>query len=373
MKRIIYIIFCLHFLLLTSCQLKHDNNYFNGSIETVEFTKEQDLKGIPIELNDAYRGAMLVYDSLAIIESGENDYMFAIFNVNSGNKIGKICPIGQGPDDFLRASVSSQQFQKLEDDLCLWVADNMDKYVLINLNSSIRDSSTVISRKITNMAWAKKWANTFGISFILDHDYILARSQTEQLYKKIEDGYLPVTYHLYKGNIDTCEKDFVIYKKALIPQEVNDYYWIATCLGSYDAIRPDHNKVAMGMNYVGQLNILDVESGTLKGYRLKDANDFKFLTTHPQASCTIYYPNISADEKFIYAHYNGRKIQELIDTKDTDESAIIHVYDWEGNPIVCLHTDKRFANMSFEPTQKYLYVKDSNQDIYRYDMNFLYK
>ncbi|WP_455671712.1 BF3164 family lipoprotein [Phocaeicola sp.] len=374
MKKRINIITLLCFFLLNACQHNDkDDDFFNGSIKTVEFTKEVELKGTPIELNDAYRGTILAYDSLIVTGSGEHGHIFNIFSLNSGDKIGKICPTGQGPDDFLHGRVSGQQFQKQGDDLCLWIGDDVDKFALVNLNASIRDLSTVISKKITNMAWAKKWSNPLGISLILDNDYILARSQTEQLYRKIEDGYLPIAYHLYKGNIEVCEKDYVIYKKALIPQGAHDYYWVTTCLGSYDAIHPDHKKIAMGMTYVGQLNILDVETGDLKGYRLKESSDFKYLTNHPQESCTVYYPRISVDEKYIYALYNGRKIQELIDTGHQDESAIIHVYDWEGNPVVCLHTDKRFANMSLDPVQKYLYAIDPNQDITRYDMSFLYK
>lgn len=357
-----------------SCQhRKVEDTYFNGEIKTVEFTNRQDIKGTLIELNDAYKGDIMAYDTILIVGSGESGYAFNIFSIRSGDKIGKICQIGQGPDDFVQVSISNRQLFKRGNNLYLWVGNYTNGYNLVNITASLKDSSTVIDQKITQMMWAKKWSAPFGYSFILDNNYILARTQAEEKYIKIEEGYDPIAYHLYKGDIEKCERNYVIYKKALIPKTTDDYMWVKNSLLSYDGLHPNHQKIAMGMNCVGQLNIFNIASGKVKGYRLKDAKGFDFLTKNPEESCTIYYNGVYTDEKYIYASYCGETVHEIIDKWDGLEYPnIIHVYDWEGKAVIALYTDKRFSTTSFDPVHKKLYTQDRDNNIYCYDMNFLY-
>ncbi|MDR2287277.1 MAG: hypothetical protein LBE04_07370 [Prevotellaceae bacterium] len=46
------------------------------------------------------------------------------------------------------------------------------------------------------------------------------------------------------------------------------------CLYSMDKMKPDKTKIAMGLRYLRQINIMDIETGKVTGYRVKDTPDF---------------------------------------------------------------------------------------------------
>jgi hypothetical protein len=56
-----------------------------------------------------------------------------------------------------------------------------------------------------------------------------------------------------------------IYNKRLMPP---------MCLYSMDKMKPDKTKIAMGLRYLRQINIMDIETGKVTGYRVKDTPDF---------------------------------------------------------------------------------------------------
>jgi hypothetical protein len=140
------------------------------------------------------------------------------------------------------------------------------------------------------------------------------------------------------------------------------------CLYSHDRIKPDKTKLAMGMRYLRQINIMDVGTGEVTGYRVKGAPDFNILTERYRKFVS-YYLWICVDDDFIYGALNS---------KDKHNTAV-DVFDWNGNFRTKLILDKKMANINsiaLDPVNKYLYVlttgKDTMEKVFRYDVNYLY-
>jgi hypothetical protein len=136
-----------------------------------------------------------------------------------------------------------------------------------------------------------------------------------------------------------------------------------------DRIKPDdQSKLAMGMKSMDQINIMDIATGEIKGYRNKNSPDFNYLRDDID-NVEIYYIDLSVDNKYIYALYNGEEFY----TGNT-----LNVFDWNGNFIRKIVLDKTVlsTSMGLDPVNKYLYIdtlSEDDEEIYRYDVSYLYK
>jgi hypothetical protein len=121
------------------------------------------------------------------------------------------------------------------------------------------------------------------------------------------------------------------------------------------------NKIAVCTNYAGMIQIYDCKTGKvqlIKEHNLFSADykevDGNFAVT-PQTRWG--YLSIDSNEKFIYALYSGRNQMENPDGSFS-VSGIIHVYDWEGNPVCRLLSDRKLQTIC---------VDDEN-NLYGYDV-----
>jgi hypothetical protein len=140
---------------------------------------------------------------------------------------------------------------------------------------------------------------------------------------------------------------------------------------SMDRIKPDDNtKLVMAMFSMDQINIMDVTTGEIKGYRNKNSPDFNYLKDIDNIK--NYYLDVCVDDKYIYGLYlNGKN--GLGSTAN-----ILHVFDWDGNFIRKIVLDKTvlYLSMGFDPVKKYLYIDtlgEDDEEIYRYDLSYLYR
>ena len=50
----------------------------------------------------------------------------------------------------------------------------------------------------------------------------------------------------------------------------------------------------------------------------------------------------------------------------------IHVFDWEGRPVKRIILEKEFDTMALDQVNRKLYVKNGDEEIYCYDVSYLY-
>jgi len=135
---------------------------------------------------------------------------------------------------------------------------------------------------------------------------------------------------------------------------------------SYDRISIQNHKIVCGMMFFSQINILDIRTGELKGYRLKNTPGFDDMPEGPLVS----YNHICADDKMIIGLYINQDFD--IQLEHGNISDIIHIYDWDGNFLHIVKLDNKVIQVAFDPVGKCLYGYTPDEKIFRYDFKMFY-
>jgi DNA-binding beta-propeller fold protein YncE len=137
---------------------------------------------------------------------------------------------------------------------------------------------------------------------------------------------------------------------------------------AFKCIKPDGSKLVQSMLYIGQINIIDVASGQVTGYRIKNTPDFSYI--FKSKYLRPYYVGLQADDNYIYALYSGEEINNSSNTQRFWH--IIHIFDWNGNLIKKLDTDQHAGEIAIDIHNNLLYTLDTLEDrFFVYDLNQL--
>jgi hypothetical protein len=192
--------------------------------------------------------------------------------------------------------------------------------------------------------------------FNLNDSLLLIYNQGEKAFD-LENKLLPPSYYLYNVNTNKSIATYEFYNSF----EYNTEIPPQSCLYSDDKIKPDRTKLAMGMMYFRQINILDIKSGKTTGYRLKNSPDLDIVQERGTSDLQNMYSSLRVDDEFIYA--------KLFD-------GTIDVFTWDGSLKRKIKFDKNPYDVALDEVNKYLYtivVEEDGEKIYRYDVNYLYK
>lgn len=350
--------------LVTSCS---NEPYFNGEIQIIEnFENEIEMSSQSILWEDIYDDYMLVCDTLALFTSAKYpDNWIYVFNTKTGKHIGSLCPKGVGPNDF-QYCITFGQFLKKDGGVKLWVNDYISKSCLVNITQSIKENRTICDSVIV-MPWIKSFQFPTTAMFFLEDGRILAKNQCEKLFLKSNE-YEPRSYKMYLNDLNTVEAEYNHYNKPIVGDYTTLTY--ATHYSSCDRIKPDQSKIAMAMNRVGQLNIWDLKTGEILGYRIKDSHDFSDLKSSPSL-LRFYYLNMCVNEDYIFAPYIDKL--SVDNGLDAYQSSCIHVYDWEGRALYKLNLREKVYCISLDDENDILYAKDMDNNLYSYNISFLKK
>ncbi len=339
-------------LLLAACN-NNPEKIFKGELIIVNNPSTDKLTGKKINLDGLYAGALSVRDSIiSFAYHNYGNYHVANFNVNTGRHIGNFFKKGQGPGEFI-------DFYRLHPgaNYDFWIDEfNKRHYVLV-------DMSTGEEKKRINLStFKKKGFSPFIQAFILDDSLLIAVNQPEIKnldYDMMVPKYSIINY-LSKEEIAGYELyDENLYNKLRAPGMENEH------LIGTSHIKPDKSKVAGVMNYLYQLNILDLKTGELKGYRLAGTPGFEFVSTLLSPETVYSYGWANEDEKFIYIM--------LSNTHSPEVKPVFHVFDWDGNFVRILEPDQKGTDFALDNVQKKLYTKDDEENVWVYDVSYLYK
>lgn len=355
------ILYALMFLvLLISCTDRHmDKELFNGEIRVLNdkdvICKEMNVK--PVALDGVYSGMIAVYDSILICRDDKYpDFLYYLFNIDSGKEIGAFCRKGNGPDEFSFGS-PVHQFHRKDGDLMTILQVNQQRLAYWNLTKSLTKGEAVYDTIVPCM---------LGLFFFQMPDSSIFNVESAQ-YMNMQEAFPPYCELIrLSGNRDN--QKIPVYKTDLVRGE-NENYPAGTLLSFWSAIKPDGSKLVQVMNYLPQLNIIDTHSGEVVAYRKKGGPGYSILQSEKKM-VDRYYLCVQADDKYIYAPYWGK--EQWDGHGSLPEFNEIHVFDWDGNLCYKLTTDRSFFNVSLDPVRNRLYTRDWNaDDIYYLDLNEL--
>jgi hypothetical protein len=123
------------------------------------------------------------------------------------------------------------------------------------------------------------------------------------------------------------------------------------------------NKVAICTNYAGMMQLYDCRTSEVRlikehllflaDYTERDGN------FAPTAQTRWGYLSIDSNDKYIFALYSGLNQTENPET--FYKGSLIHVYDWDGNPVCLLQSDRQLSMICVD-NEFNLYGYDSAQE-----------
>lgn len=344
-----------------------ESGYFRGKTVIVDNIPDiESIQGEELQIEDPFMGMISVYDSLMFFYHPRfNDFQYYCINLNSGKLHSKYFGKGKGPNEFLNVTPIFQYITSENGDIVSpFVAVNENQYGLFNLSKSVPTKTTVVDTTY-NMKWREDFVNPFIFVFAIDNEMVAAKEQPN---KKVleEERYTPPRFYTFNLTKREPIKEFELfdefYNKNL--DILNE-----TVLLSYDKIDPSRRKIAMAMLHLAQLNILDIETGELKGIRIPNTLNFSDLeSAKGVGDLSVYYKSLDVDNEYIYALYVDKKYNEGIDF-EYNKADVVHIYDWEGNFVKRLKLDKSVEHIAIDPSNGYLYGAD-NEDakVYRFNL-----
>jgi hypothetical protein len=100
-------------------------------------------------------------------------------------------------------------------------------------------------------------------------------------------------------------------------------------------------------------------------------------STRRTSGTHIFSWEATSTDRFIYAKIFANEYDKISDGRDLIRSVIheIHVFDWDGNPIIKLKPDRFYSTFAVAPDDKYLYTihPDSSNTIVRYKLDFYHE
>lgn len=350
-----------------SCQKDTDEKYFKGDVFYCDLPNRIDsLKGDSIILNDIYSGEMIIYDTLAFFTSPKYpDYVLSIFNLKNKQHIGNFIQKGRGPNDFLGVNMMNLLIEEKKRAKIWMYAYNEQKIIsfdienAVSLNTSPIDSTFEFLRSNTHMA-------PFNYIYRLDDNQALVKTQLESMFDNMAHPILP-KYQILDLKSYQLKREFELYNKPIVNTNNKIFppsiYYLST-----DQIKPDLKKVVISMGLLSQINILDLESGELKGIRLKGTPSFLYLTKNIN-DYMLYYKSTTVNNHYIYGLYVNKPFNPT-DKDQITSTNEIHVFDWSGNFIKRIILDHKVDNIKLDLKNNILYGKDNTtEDFYRYCLN----
>ena len=375
-KRIIVIILLCFYIV--SCGEKE--KIFKEETIIVEKPLQADtITGNLLNIDGVYTGGVGAYDSLIFFYSSQYpDYVIYVFSAKTGKQISSIMKVGEGPNEYIARMIGCMEQVQVDNNVCMWFVDiKKNKCVLIDwINGAVRKEIYVSGLR---SGFEYPWSAPLSKHIILNDSLLMAHNQGEEIYKdnagNTEDFFSTPTYHIFNYRTKQKIKSYEPYNKFKynenIPPQISLYSW--------DRIKPDRTKLAMGMLFLGQINIMDIETGKITGYYIKDTPNFDVLRKHSDFNRRYFYSLIFVDNDFIYGTLNEseyRLINEEYRLINENGKTTLYVFDWNGNFKKVLILDKAMESIALDPVNKQIYVLTNgaeDEEVYRYDVGYLYE
>jgi hypothetical protein len=138
---------------------------------------------------------------------------------------------------------------------------------------------------------------------------------------------------------------------------------------TFDAMSPDRKKIVQAMSYLYQINIIDLETGEIKGFRANNTPGFELFKTTMDPYVEHYYA-CQTDDKYIYCLFNGSKFDSN-DRGDKYMPRTIHVFNWDGKLVSKIDLGRDAWEFQLDRVNNRIYTINRLEEIYCYDLSKL--
>jgi hypothetical protein len=335
---------------------------------TDDAVKQEKVIPEEIKLDGPFWGVPTVCDSFIIFWNTKlTKSYFQIFNLYTGSYIGDFVNRGGGPTEVYTLPYIFQTYKDGGSMKTLLNALHEQKLLVWNISQSVKHGEAIMDTVIPYKKDSKNGFFNYLYMFRLSDDTLLASLDSEML---TMNGDIASTPYYQKRTIYSNQSagDIRIYNHQTV-QKGDAQIPLVFYYVSADCIKPDRTKIAQAMSYLCQINIIDLATGQVTGYRIKKTPDFSVFYSGIK-DLKQYYRRIQADDNYIYALYFG----EVTDSRSPEKKDpyLVHVFDWNGNLVKKLDLGHPVREMAIDANNNDLYFLDAGDDIlYRCDLNVL--
>ncbi|MDR2423650.1 MAG: hypothetical protein LBD59_02860 [Prevotellaceae bacterium] len=330
-----------------------DSEIFNGEIKIIDDTVKSivEMQGKEIIMDGITYGIPAVYDSLMFFCNYKmSDYFYIVFNLKTGKELGYFCRKGQGPGEVKGVPYIRQFYRENGDLKTIFEAPFNFSLVEWNISKSIKTGKTVWD--FIPYDWRKDHEMDFPHSHIF-------RLNDREFVGDISSKCLNIDENCTKATLPSLEKrtihtntrlmEYPIYKKTLNRKDSDRIF------GAHFCVKPDGSKMFQFMIRLWQINIIDLETGEIAGYRKRGTPDYSFLANYPgvDADLPAYFAGVVHNNKYIFIkNYNG---------VNENGDCIVYVFDWDCNLVKKL-------NLGYDIYHKWLLLDEVNNLLYTYNL-----
>ncbi|MBN2833333.1 MAG: hypothetical protein JXR48_00045 [Candidatus Delongbacteria bacterium] len=345
MKNIILLLMVL--LILSNCTKKEtDFEVFS------KFSQELTVDGTKIDLKPgiSFPVELEMLDSVFVLINLDGDYFFDLYSNINFTFINNVLPKGKGPNE----EIFVEPYVK-------YIKDNIFLYsnsYSVNIVEYLMKEKSLLS--------LKKYKLT-GELFDLQDAFIIGDNIIGHFIDKSTSREF-VEYNVNTHKVTDFGSEFPYYKE--IPNSKNN-----TIFQKISAVKPDKEKIATVYGFFPILKIHSSDGELIKEVRYLNNQSFPdaLVDDNPseekRRSLERCYAKIEVTDNYIYALYSGRKSGD-VQSGLNDISNVIHVWDWNGNPIKKIILNRDLFSFCVAKDDSYLICSSLNEPdfIYKYEL-----
>ena len=318
MKTPYFIFFILIVLVLNACNSKSENYSDFMSVKNIQL-EEHDVSvliGMPMD--------MLLMNDLVIILDGQTDKFFHVLSKDNYNHLGSFIRRGRGPGE---EDAIYPFFKKHSDDEILYQTDHdLQVAKIINSDGSL---DLVIHDKYELPATMRDGSDFFFVNDNLFNSNFLHPDSNDYLVFNKETGKLSE----WGGPIPLSDKKAYQDMKAIINQKLT-------------TVNLKENLIASVFNLLPMIRIYSLENEKLViEQQMSDgSNNLGIILAEQNEGMINYYHRIRSTDDYIYALYGGFSVNDYVNEGrmpySFDWSREIHIWKWDGTPVMKLILDR---------------------------------
>ncbi len=310
----------------------------------VDGAKTEKLELTKTKIKDVRSVGFSVIDSILFCRVFDGSHNFEAYNINTGDLITQFIRRGRGPIESFSVPPLHQILNENSQLKANLTCMNEHKIMKWNISESIKQKRTIID---TVYQFSKEKVNPIYYADyyyqINDKQYITVSCDPDPVYNDMFNFNSKISIVDFKtGEIDRTKTLFdstVIYDNNMN-------------VSAAGLVKPDNTKMAMIMSSVPQLNIVDIETFEVKGYKL----DSKPTQTDKPL---VVFTNSTADNEYIYALYIG--VEMGPNFMKTDKSSILYVFNWDGQVVKKYDLGEMFYSLWLDKPNNRLYFGENSK------------
>lgn len=343
-------------LLFWSCSTKNGDKI----ITIDEFPENFSLKGERIHYDSVPKRPLeiLLVDSLLIKRNSEisEEFLFYIYNNNNNRFLGSFGTSGRGPNEFISPSFTGQYVIN-DKSIGIWMQDsNKKKIELINITESLKENRLIIDESIDE---PQSYPLVLDPLFFNNGDWIGRAMMGEGRF-----------FYYYQSGDSLKWVEYFPEVEHEVPNHM-----IFNMYNGPIGIKPDNSRIVSALLLFKRIDVFSPETEHLFSIVFDDSPDNPEFFSDPNDripnSLMHYYSDMFLTDNYIYI-FNRNLSNDRESIVNTPE---LHVFTWEGEPVVYYHLDRRFSSFSVDEENGYIYAltpadtEEITSQVFRYELN----